>query len=459
MGFKLVQFLHGIPIINLRQTFPNKQIVMNPKTKLGLFYFPDDQHYHAREREKWLPELISLGVSWLVLTNENLIAIPEPFIQALLDSQITPIIRMGNLPTSPPKPLPEFELLVKTYADWGIRYIQLFDRPNNPGFWGSKGWAISNLVEHFIDVFLPYAELLVKYNLHPVFPSLEVGKGFWDTAFLKLALESLERRKYHWLINALILSGYVHLYDPSRPLNWGAGGQERWPNSKPYQAAPQYEDQRGLYIADWYETLARATLGKPLPIFLLDDPAVKPHDLTPAEIQQRTFHAIQRLLHPRSRDVIAIDGIHYEPLAEEILCLSFCGLTAKETDDEPRAWFSPAGEPRPTAKAIKTYLGQAFDQNNQLHHIPHALLLPQLDAHQLHDLLDKLKPLLIKYQPKITFILDEAFEAEHVWIPSGYQLTDQEIAALKDHFCTIHPINFAGMRIASQTNELALEVL
>lgn len=432
---------------------------MNSKTKLGLFYFPDDQHYHAREREKWIPELVSLGVSWLVLTNENLIAIPEPFLQALLDNQITPIIRFGNLPASTPKPLPGFELLVKTYADWGIRYIQLFDRPNDFTFWGSKGWANLNLVEHFIDVFLPYAELLVKQNIHPVFPSLEVAKGFWDTAFLRLALQSLERRQHHWLINALILSGYVHLYDPSRPLSWGAGGQERWPNSKPYQASPQSQDQRGLYIADWYEILARATLGKPLPIVLLEDPASKPHDLTPAEIQQRAFHAIQRLLHPRSREVIEIDGIHYEPLAEETLCLNFYGLPAKEPEDEPRAWYSHTGEPRPIAKEVKTCLGQDIHKINQHHHIPHALLLPQLDVDQLHNVLDKLKPFLIQYQPKITFNLDEAFEAEHVWISSGYQLTTQEIAAFKDHRCTIHLINPAGTRIASQTNEPALEVL
>jgi hypothetical protein len=84
-----------------------------------------------------------------------------------------------------------------------------------------------------------------------------------------------------------------------------------------------------------------------------------------------------------------------------------------------------------------------------LHRIPNALLLPPLETNQLHDLLDTLKPFLIQYQPKITFILDEAFEAEHVWIPSDYPLTDQEIAALKDRFCTIHPINPAGMRIAS----------
>ncbi|RCK74360.1 MAG: hypothetical protein ANABAC_2562 [Anaerolineae bacterium] len=432
---------------------------MNPKTKLGLFYFPDDQHYHARERDKWIPELVSLGVSWLVLTKEDLIAIPEPFIQTLLNNCITPIIRMVNLPANTSKPPSEFELLVKTYADWGIQYIQLFDRPNNLSFWDLKSWAGNNLVEPFIDLFLPYAEVLIKYNIRPVFPCLEVARGFWDTAFLRLALESLKRRKHYWLIDTLILSGYVHLYDPSRPLNWGAGGQERWPNSKPYQTSPDSQDQRGLYIADWYQALARATFGKPLPILLLDDPACKPYDLAPAEIQQRTFHAIQRLLHPRSTEVIEIEGTRYEPLAEEILCLSFCGLPANDTDSESRAWYSLSGEPHPLVKKIKAYLGPNIDQNQHQHRIPHALLLPQLDADQLHDLLDKLKPFIIQYQPKITFTLEEAFEAGHVWIPAGSGLiTEKEINAFEDHFCVIHTINPDGISIASQTNEPALEV-
>ncbi|MFN3309684.1 MAG: hypothetical protein ACK44E_10810, partial [Anaerolineales bacterium] len=182
--------------------------------------------------------------------------------------------------------------------------------------------------------------------------------GLWDTAFLRLALESLERRRHQWLLDDLILSAYVHLYDPSRPLNWGAGGPERWPKTKPYQDSVYSQDHRGLYIADWYETLARATVGKSLPIILMDDPLLKPLALSQVDIHQRTFHVIQRLLDPREDEAIEIDGLRLEPFPREILCLAFYCLASDETENEPRAWFLPNGKPEWIVKEIKEFLAQ-----------------------------------------------------------------------------------------------------
>ncbi|MFN3307581.1 MAG: hypothetical protein ACK44E_00095, partial [Anaerolineales bacterium] len=134
---------------------------MNPKTKHGIFYFTDNRHYHAKERERWTAEFLSLGISWLLLTSEDQVAIPEPFLQTFLECEITPIIRMVRGLAINQKPTVDFELLVKTYSDWGVRYIQLFDRPNTIAFWGSKSWTSGNLVERFIDLYLPYAEMLL----------------------------------------------------------------------------------------------------------------------------------------------------------------------------------------------------------------------------------------------------------------------------------------------------------
>ncbi len=423
---------------------------MNPKTKHGIFYFTDNRHYHAKERERWIAEFLSLRIGWLLLTSEDQIAIPEPFLQTLLECEITPIIRMVRGLVINQKPTVGFELLVKTYSDWGVRYIQLFDRPNSSAFWDSKSWARGNLVERFIDLYLPYAEMLLKYNIRPIFPSLEVAKGFWDTAFLRLALESLERRRHQWLIDELVLSAYMHLYDPSRPLTWGAGGPERWPKTKPYQDSAHSQDHRGLYIADWYETLARATVGKSLPIILMDDPFLKPLDLSQEEIHRRTFHVIQRLLDPREDEAIEIDGLRLEPFPREILCLGFYGLPSDEIENEPRAWFLPNGKPEWIVKEIKEVLAQNGKNGKQPRTIPHALLLPQLKAEELHQELERLKPFLIQYQPKIIFSLQEAFQVEHLWLPEGLtQLSELEIAELERHSCILHTLNLAGTRIAS----------
>ncbi|GAB4481953.1 MAG: hypothetical protein Kow0088_24590 [Anaerolineales bacterium] len=432
---------------------------MNSNSKLGIFYFPDAQHYHARASERWLPVLSSHGVSWLVLTAEKIIAIPEAFIQSVLDNHITPIIRLADLPIEHTS-LSEFELLIRAYSQWGVRYVQLFDRPNSTAFWGLKSWASSNLIEQFIDLFLPYAEILIKYHIRPVFPGLEVAKAFWDTAFLRLSLESLVRRGHQWLSDELILSAYLDIYDPVRPLNWGAGGQERWPDAKPYQTPSQSQDHRGLYIADWYQTLAKATLGKPLPIILLDDPSRKQLPLPQEEVNRRIIHTIQRLLDPRQNETLEIEGVNYEPLTEEILCVNFNGLVTGEREEEPRAWFFSNGEPRQIARKIREYLGVNAEQTRQEKPIHHALLLPQLEVETLNRVLEKLKPFLIQYQPKIIFQLHEAAQAERVWFPEELiQLTEKELVELENISCTIHPFRLDGISIASHLVNSSVEAL
>ena len=64
----------------------------------------------------------------------------------------------------------------------------LFDRPNLRANWPAAAWAQSNLVERFLDVFQPLALAAVQAGLIPVFPPLEPGGDYWDTAFLRSCL-------------------------------------------------------------------------------------------------------------------------------------------------------------------------------------------------------------------------------------------------------------------------------
>ncbi len=403
--------------------------------------------------------MLSLGIRWLVLKNDTLIAIPEPFIQALIENGILPIVRMSGFQIIQ-KPPPDFELLIKTYSSWGIQYIQLFDRPNTSSFWGVKAWSDSNLVERFIDLFLPYAELFAKYQLHPIFPTLEVGSGFWDIAFLRFSLESIVRRRHQWLVDRLILSAYIDLYDPLRPLNWGAGGQERYPNSRPFQIDLQSQDHRGLYIADWYETIAKAIVGKTLPIMLMDDAAKKPINMDGREIQQRTLYAFQRLVDPRQNEIIEIEGLPYDPLRDEILCLNFYSLADENSPDDPRAWYSASGQAQGIANAVKTYWEQNGLSNGKQPSFHHALLLPQLEAEQIHQELEKRKSFLIQYQPKVVFNLQDALQAKHVWYPKELiNLSETELFELENHACILHPFTLDGISIASHSVDSSLEVL
>ncbi len=61
----------------------------------------------------------------------------------------------------------------------------------------------------------------ISAGLQPIFPPLEPGGDYWDTAFLEAALASLKRRAPD-LINQIVLALYAWTYD--QPLDWGAGG-------------------------------------------------------------------------------------------------------------------------------------------------------------------------------------------------------------------------------------------
>ncbi len=195
-------------------------------TRLGFHYFPDTSHYRENDLLAWIPELRSLGTSWLTLVSPIDRAIPELFIHGLLSAGIEPILQFPFNLSEPPYP-GDISMLFEAYAKWGAHYIILFNRPNSRSAWSIANWTQEDLVERFLDRFLPLAEVAAKAGLNPVFPPLEPGGNYWDTAFLHTALQSLLRRKKHALIDHLTLSAFA--WSNERSLNWGAGGPERWP--------------------------------------------------------------------------------------------------------------------------------------------------------------------------------------------------------------------------------------
>jgi hypothetical protein len=98
--------------------------------RIGFHYYPDTFHYREKDLQTWLPELQALGAGWLTLFAHPERAIPEPFIAGLLSNHIEPILHF-QLPLPSPTRLPSMDLLLETYAHWGVRYAVLFDRPNN----------------------------------------------------------------------------------------------------------------------------------------------------------------------------------------------------------------------------------------------------------------------------------------------------------------------------------------
>ena len=72
-------------------------IPSNRTTRIGIHYFTDDHHYREQDAEQWIPQLHDLGLSWLVLTTTTERAIPEYFINALVEAKIKPILHFNNI--------------------------------------------------------------------------------------------------------------------------------------------------------------------------------------------------------------------------------------------------------------------------------------------------------------------------------------------------------------------------
>ena len=122
-------------------------------TRIGFHYFQDTQHYRESDLDTWLPELKELEAKWLVLKAPIDRAIPEHFIQGLLEAEIQPILDFDLSPDQMP-PSPELFFLYNIYAKWGLKYVNLFKKPNIRSSWESTNWAQTDLAERFLDIFL-----------------------------------------------------------------------------------------------------------------------------------------------------------------------------------------------------------------------------------------------------------------------------------------------------------------
>lgn len=237
------------------------------QTRLGFCYYPDTLHFGNHDADIWAPELETLGSRWVLLKSPLERAIPESFLAPFIHANVEPVLHF-DLPTNYFRVADGLQLLFNHYARQGVRYVILFDRPNIRPNWSASIWAQDDLVERFLDQFLTIADLAQYEGLNPVLPPLEPGGDYWDLAFLRAALRSIRRRGNQRLIDALILSVFAHA--ENKPLDWGAGGLDRWPGVRPYVYQPGIQDHRGFRMFDWYLDICVQELGRSLPLILLE---------------------------------------------------------------------------------------------------------------------------------------------------------------------------------------------
>ncbi len=443
-------------------TFSNK--------RLGFHYFPDTLHYQQSDLQAWLPELKDLGASWLTLVAPNDHAIPEQFINGLLAEGIQPILHF-QLPLEHPESLETLKLLFQTYAKWGVQYIILFDRPNIRSAWASTTWAQSDLVERFLDIYLPLADMILQTGLIPVFPPLEPGGDYWDTAFLRAALQSMQRRGQTHLLETLILS--ANAWVDSRPLDWGAGGPERWPNARPYRTPVDHQDQRGFYIFDWYLAISQSVLGNPLPVILvgagsrltLTNDSEK-NLLATENHAKRNLLLVQRLYNNNEQTQVPFS---LEPISPMVMACNFWLLVAEPNNQHAtQAWFLSDGSTLPIVEALKDWGAERHSQTwaRPITHpqqfdtlqpesvepsIDHYLLLPLYEWGVAEWQLEAIRPFVTKYRPTVGFSLNEASRASRVTVIGGEQsYPEGSIDKLNEAGCAVEQITGDGTSIATQ---------
>ncbi|NIS81503.1 MAG: hypothetical protein GTO14_15165 [Anaerolineales bacterium] len=368
--------------------------------RVGFVYYPDDLHYTQNDLHTWLPILKALGAHWLTLQSSPERAVPEPFLKGLIEAGIEPIIHIpmpiGRIPPTDLSPI------LRSYAQWGLHYVVIHDRPNLRQKWVHSEWGRKGLVERFLDHCIPILENQRTFGLHPVFPPLEPGGDYWDVSFLKTALESLLRRVDTTLIEELTLAIYAWTYD--KPLDWGAGGPSQWPEAKPYHTPVNCQDQIGFRIFEWYSEISTQVVGKALPMLVVAGGALPSPPQTNSSFDPHT-----------EQNFAIARALLQNQIPENVRNFAFHCLAAAE--DSPAfhaAWYPTIETPLPIVEAFQRLLNLQIKQPTAAIRKPlkhYVLLPPDTDAVQA---LQAVIPFAIATKPVIGFSPKEARMAHQV---------------------------------------------
>jgi len=394
-----------------------------PQNTIGFYYRTDNGHYSQGDLHNWISILRTLQVRWLVLPTSLDRHVPEPFIRGLLRAGIDPVVHITN--TFNTITQTNIQPAIASYADWGVRIVVVGDRPNLRQQWHAADWARGGLVEQFIDRYLPIWQTQITHGLQPVFPPLEPGGDYWDTAFLQSCLTSLLRRSQENLAQRLILSLYAWTYD--KPLDWGAGGSGEWPQARPYTTPAGSQDQIGFCIADWYEEITRKVIGTNLPLFVLGGGvgptgAVTGHD---AQHDANIHGAIAEILLANS-------------YAENLMGFCFYTLTGSE---ERSNWYRDDLAASPSAEILERLMlsaPQTAPPTSPMKPIPHYVLLHSGEDRDLASDWEEIEPFVLAIRPVVGFSAIDARLASQVTLIGDESAISKDIETkLRDQGCTV----------------------
>ena len=424
--------------------------------RLGFHYFQDTNHYLERDLAQVLPELRSLDSAWLILKSRHTVAIPEEFITGLVSEGIQPIVHFDFQVNSNIRP-EDIRILITQYAKWGVKHVIFFDKPNTKKAWMPGTWSQGDLVERFLDRYLPFVRLAEQNGITPVFPPLEPGGDYWDLSFLRKAfLLVSQRRTLEFGANLHIA---VSAQSFNNPIDWGNGGESKWRMPRPYAKTEIGEqDHFGLNTYQWYAQIARKTLNSS-PKFIL---------LYMGTAEQKTNSMDDTLDYSELVDLV-LDSENetqsgFSISKNVIACIFWLMNTPKkkekqntikttliEIDEDTKPeWIEDLQAKVEETQKQNTEYKLAESLADWVFAIDHYLLLPSYEWGVPVNTLDRVRPIIAESKPTIGFSIAEACNARKVtvWNENG-AFSEKDIQTLREAGCIIdeHIINSLGISI------------
>ncbi len=225
--------------------------------------------------------------------------------------------------------------------------------PNQQASWAHNQWGNSDLIDSVITEFIQFGTHCLENGIRPVFPLLTPGGDYWDLAFLKIALVKLKEKAPLSIQNNFVLSAAA--WDWGKQLDWGAGGQERWPKVKPYKLPQESQNQLGFRTFEWYAQIASAVFGKSIPILLLQAGITKfstdpEENVEPADLEK--LIAIYRLLKGENVYEGMGNSSLLQPISADVIGCCFYLLASESPAHNACRWYSADGLRLPPAQAI-----------------------------------------------------------------------------------------------------------
>jgi len=409
--------------------------------EIGFAYFTSHEFQIDRHVNEWMKAIHIIGSSVVILHSAFDRAISEDIFQSAIENNLSPIVHFPDeLPLA--RNFNDAAFLLDIYAKWGVSHVILGDRPNSKEAWPKAGWHYENIVDHFLDRFIPLANHAVRNDMIPIMSPLMPGGDYWDTAFIELVLTGLKRRQLGNILDNLMLSSYGFTYN--KPISWGRGGPEQWSSTKPYGTPEGQEDQIGFHNFEWIQAVGERAIGKKLPMIILDAGHTS---LTSSQDDGRISIEYMKTIYELCVSTPSNEDSQASPVTlDDTVC--WCTFSLDTINNA-------VGDPVSLdlfAQLFNEAKGKEFvsKPDNQSKMISHYLLLPSYTSGVSDAVLNKVRPLIKHFHPTVGFSIDEAMYARKVSVyPDPILFSDETLNQLRSTGTIVEILPESGIEIAT----------